>query len=423
MRDFPDERNTTAHNGMKVLLVSSIYPPTIGGPAPHTQQIAREWARTGFAVDVCVPQQEQPIAPEHEFALTVMPAKARSGLLGKLQRWAGYATTLHRLIRQKRPEFCVMMVFGGPLAFVTGLICRLHGVPAIVKLTGEKSFEAASERDALSGGKGKRDSQCRPGLQDVFLTRLFRAVWATSPHFAERLERAYGLPKHRIFYQPNFIDCSRFEAVRHDRPSKLGGTVSLLSVSRLRSWKGIETCLHAAAQFKDIPFHWEFVGSGQEVYVASLKRLVRELGLEDRVSFHGEVPPNRIHEHYRKAGLFVLLSDYEPFGIVLLEAMAAGVPIVASRTGGIPSVTDGDSAASLVEPGNPVMAAGAIRSLLQNSEKRSTQVQRGLDRLKEFSVDAGCLRLAEFGRALARPVTPRRETLPAETGDVGVRAA
>ena len=408
---------------MKALLVSSIYPPTIGGPAPHTQQIAREWARKGFEVDVCVPQQEQPIAPEHEFALTVMPDQARSGLIGKVQRWMGYALTLRRLIREKRPEFCVMMVFGGPLAFVTGLVCRLHGVPAMVKLTGEKSFEAASERDASSGGKGKRDSQSRPGLQDVILTRLFRAVWATSPHFAERLEHAYGLLKHRVFYQPNFIDCSRFEAGRHDRPLKLGGTVSLLSVCRLRSWKGIETCLRAAAQLKDVPFHWEFVGSGQEVYVASLKRLVRELGLDDRISFRGEVPPDQIHEHYRRADLFVLLSDYEPFGIVLLEAMAAGVPIVASRTGGIPSVTDGDHAACLVDPGNPVMAVKAIRSLLDDSEKRATQVQLGLGRLKEFSVVTGCLRLAEFGRTLASPVTAKRESLPTETGKVGVRAA
>lgn len=405
---------------MRVLLVSSIYPPTIGGPAPHTQQIAREWARKGFTVDVLVPQQAQPIAPEHEFALTVMPATAHSGLPGKLRRWVDYATTLHRLIRQKRPDFCVMMVFGGPLAFVAGLMCRLHGVPAMVKLTGEKSFEAASERDASSGGKGKRDSQSRPGLQDVLLTRLFRAVWATSPLFAERLEKVYGLAKHRIFYQPNFIDCSRFEAVRYDRPPTLGRKVSLLSVCRLRSWKGIETCLRAAAQLKDIPFSWEFVGSGQEGYVASLKQLVRELKLEERISFHGEVPPNKIHEHYRKTDLFVLLSDYEPFGIVLLEAMAAGVPIVASRTGGIPSVTDGDSSACLVEPGNPVMAAEAIRSLLQDSEKRAAQVQRGLGRLKEFAVDTGCLRLAEFGRTLARPVTPRRETLPAKTSNVGV---
>jgi glycosyltransferase involved in cell wall biosynthesis len=257
-------------------------------------------------------------------------------------------------------------------------------------------------------------------LQDVLLTRLFRAVWATSPHFAERLERAYGLSRRRILYQPNFIDCSRFEAVRNVRPPKSGGTVSLLSVCRLRSWKGIETCLHAAARLKDVPFRWEFVGSGQEVYVASLRRLVRELGLEDRVHFHGEVPPNQIHEYYRKADLFVLLSDYEPFGIVLLEAMAAGVPIVATRTGGIPSVTDGDSAACLVEPGNPVMAAETIRSLLQDSEKRAAQVHRGLERLKEFSVVTGCLRLAEFGRTLARPVTPGRQSLPAETSNVGV---
>lgn len=405
---------------MRVLLVSSIYPPTIGGPAPHTQQIAREWARQGFTVDVLVPQQEQPVAPEHEFTLTVMPDQRRSGLIGKVQRWMGYALTLRRLIRQKRPEFCVMMVFGGPLAFITGLLCRLHGVPAMVKLTGEKSFESASEREALSGAAGKRDSQCRPGLQDVLLTRLFRAVWATSPHFAERLERAYGLARHQIFYQPNFIDCARFEAVRNERALKPEGTVSLLSVCRLRSWKGIETCLRAAAQLKDIPFHWEFVGSGQEVYVASLKRLVRELELEERISFHGEVPPNQIHEHYRQADLFVLLSDYEPFGIVLLEAMAAGVPIVASRTGGIPSVTDGDSAASLVDPGNAIMAAQAMRRLLQDSERRAAQVQRGLGRLKEFSVDTGCLRLAEFGRTLAHAATPRRQTLPAETSNVGV---
>lgn len=409
---------------MKALLVSSIYPPTIGGPAPHTQQIAREWARVGHDVTVCVPAQVQPPAPETAFGLVVLPGGQGGGPGGKLRRWLGWARALHRLLRTRRPDFCVMMVFGGPLAFITGLLCRLHRVPALVKLTGEKALESAMERQLdAPAAAGEPRSAAAPAGWDWLLTRLFRAVWATTPAFVRRLQRDYQLRPERILLLPNFIDTARFKGVGQVRASAGGGPWRLLTVCRLRPWKGVETCLRAGARLGGLPWTWEFVGSGPAAYEESLRQLARDLGIESRVCFRGEVPPERIVECYRRADLLVLLSDYEPFGIVLLEAMAAGVPIVASRAGGIPFVTDQGRCARLVSAGDAEGAASAIRNLLLDPVARQNLATLGQARAGEFGIVQGCRRLAEYAGRLGPSRAAPVAATPAVPVGVGAQPA
>lgn len=118
-------------------------------------------------------------------------------------------------------------------------------------------------------------------------------------------------------------------------------------------------------------------------YVGSLVALVSELGLEGRVIFTGHVPDVHVPVFYRSAKVYVTLSDYEGFGLTVLEAMASGVPVVASNATALQEVV-GD-AGILVEARAISAVALAIKSAATDAGVREGLVRQGLARAREFS--------------------------------------
>jgi len=111
---------------------------------------------------------------------------------------------------------------------------------------------------------------------------------------------------------------------------------------------------------------------------------VSALGLEDRVWILGPIPSDELPCFYHLADLFVLVSLNEGFGLVLLEAMACGTPVLATRVGGVPEVV-GDAACLLDNPTDPKAVADAILRLLADRERLAEMKARGLARSQEFA--------------------------------------
>jgi glycosyltransferase involved in cell wall biosynthesis len=124
-------------------------------------------------------------------------------------------------------------------------------------------------------------------------------------------------------------------------------------------------------------------------YFSSIQGQVESLKLSSCVSFAGALPHNQVVDHYRSADLFVIPSFSEAFPMILVEAMACQVPVVATRVGGIEEAFDGNSQAGvLVEPGNPHELADAIVRLLGDEElRRSMALAGGAQATKRFSWD------------------------------------
>ncbi len=125
------------------------------------------------------------------------------------------------------------------------------------------------------------------------------------------------------------------------------------------------------------------VGDGSEKRY--LEELVKKLGLEDYIVFVGKVPHDKIPEYMASADLFVLPSLSEGFGNVVPEAMAMGLPIIASKVGGLPwIIKDGDNG-FLVEPRNPHEIAEKITFLLFNDDLRTYISRRNIEKAREYS--------------------------------------
>jgi glycosyltransferase involved in cell wall biosynthesis len=143
----------------------------------------------------------------------------------------------------------------------------------------------------------------------------------------------------------------------------------VLFVGRLASNKGLVELLPAFAPLarEDPEAHLVLVGEDGGMR-ATVEHRVRGLGLEDRVHLLGHVADEALlAAAYRDAALTVLPSEYEAFGLVLLESLAQGTPVVASRVGGIPEFIEDGRSGLLVPPGEVAPLAEALRRLWSDS--------------------------------------------------------
>jgi glycosyltransferase involved in cell wall biosynthesis len=161
-------------------------------------------------------------------------------------------------------------------------------------------------------------------------------------------------------------------------------------VGRLQPWKGQDRLLRAQRRLRSDGqrMHTIIVGGDahglSSEYAASLPALVSELGLEDAVTLTGQVPD--AGPYIERMDIMVNASDPEPFGIVLLEAMARGVAVVAVASGGPLEIVEDGSSGALAASGEPEALAQALAPLLSSSERREELARAGHERfMHEFT--------------------------------------
>src|SRR5215213_6978631 len=186
------------------------------------------------------------------------------------------------------------------------------------------------------------------------------AVLAITPRLF-RLLVSEGVEEDRVHLIPPGVNPSLFEGPFED-PFSGVGKPRVLFVGRLALQKGVGTLVAAAGLIDDPSVQVILVGDGPER--PALERKAKQTGVVDRLRFVGFVSHEELSAAMSHADLLVLPSLYEELGTVLLEAMQAGLPIVASKTGGIPDVIENGVNGLLVPPGDPEALARAVNRLL-----------------------------------------------------------
>lgn len=210
-------------------------------------------------------------------------------------------------------------------------------------------------------------------------------VTAISTSTANRVQRYAERPVSVIPFAAGLsTDDEATKAV--DQADRAGQAPTFLFVGRLVERKGVEVLLRAIRRLEDGSV-LEIVGEG--AHRARLEALARSLGVSDRVRFLGRVDERELRAAYARADVFVLPAvvdakgDTEGLGVVLLEALLAGVPVVASDVGGIPDiVTDGDTG-WLVPSGDSASLATALSAVVADPTEASRRVERGRARIAE----------------------------------------
>jgi glycosyltransferase involved in cell wall biosynthesis len=184
---------------------------------------------------------------------------------------------------------------------------------------------------------------------------------------------------------PNGVDITRFSPLEHAPPA---GQLTIGCAARLVPGKGVDDLIRAAATLRGAGARWRIAGDGPDR--SALERLASDLGLGGVVEFVGRV--DDMPSFWRTCSIAVVPSSewIESFGLVAVEAMATGLPVVATRNGGLTEVVgDGGEAGVLVGRGAPAELAGAVEMLLDSEDLRSTYSVNGRQRVERlYSLDA-----------------------------------
>jgi len=261
-----------------------------------------------------------------------------------------------------------------------------------------------------------------PGPLTTATMRLIAASATTilaNSHYTARSFLA-AAPSARVEVVHNPVDLARWNPARIDRAqarARLGraGERKLLLgvVAQLSPWKGQDTAVEALALLcrEGVDAHLLLIGSAKfvarstrfdnEAYVAGLRTRVARAGLQDRVSFLGE--REDVPELVRALDILLLPSTEEPFGRALIEAMALGVPVLATNVGGPPEIIEDGREGYLLAPRQPAAWAQAIRRIAESPDRGLEMGRAGRRRVQRaFSAEHHVAAvLAVYERAIA----------------------
>ncbi|KAB8139964.1 glycosyltransferase family 4 protein [Chloroflexia bacterium SDU3-3] len=199
--------------------------------------------------------------------------------------------------------------------------------------------------------------------------------------------RHYGVPGRKVRLVPAGIDLARWQRIAEATPRQSDGA-TILCVARQYPRKHVADLLRAMPLVRQqVPqAHAVIVGDGPEH--ASLRALAGELGLGEAVRFLGALPDDdEVARWYRRADIFCLPSVQEGFGMVFVEAMASGLPVVATLSAAIPEVVPRGRAGLLVPPAQPQALAAALVDLLRSPAKRAAFGDFGQQHVAQYEWD------------------------------------
>ncbi|MGH9466553.1 MAG: glycosyltransferase family 4 protein [Terriglobales bacterium] len=318
------------------------------------------------------------LAQGHEVTL-VAPAQASPAA------WRRLAFNLH--LRGRRFPGAQVIGFDLDGLFLPGAdVACLKGV-----LAEEAQFERGVARARL-----ELLARC-----EGWRARQARRVLVTSDYAAAAAIAHYGVIPARIQIFPELLDLTAWRAGLDNARREPRAEPTILAVAHLYRRKDVATLLHALARVP-APARLRVAGDGPER--RRLQRLAQRLRLDGRVSFLGHIPQADLMSEYRNADVFCHPSRQEGFGIVLLEAMASGLPIVAARAAAIPEVVPEPDCGVLFPPGDATALAAALTRLLAHAPARQAMGRSGRDWAQRYDAPAVA---RSFLAAISEETEPR----------------
>ena len=344
---------------MRVLVVSGIWPPDVGGPASHAPDVASFLLGRGHAVEVVTTASTAPAAKPY----AVHWASRR------LPKGAIHLRTA-ALVRTRARRADVVYTTGMFGRSAAGAIAARR--PYVVKLTADPAFERSRRRGLVEGDV--EDFQDGGGgpiaavLRRARNAEVRRAAHVFCPSaYLRELVLSWGVPAERVGVLPNPAPDLPELPPRDELRRSLGlNGATLAFAGRLTAQKSLDRALEAVAAADGVRL--VIAGDGPER--EPLENRARALGIADRVSFLGSQPRRRIVELFRAADATILSSSWENFPHTVVEALAVGTPVLAMEAGGVSEVVHHGVNGLVVAAGDTAGLAEAVRRYFTDEQLR-----------------------------------------------------
>ncbi len=376
---------------MKVLIVSGIWPPDVGGPASHAPELADFLLGRGHSVEVVTTAAAQPAKQPYEVRWVdrATPAGVRHA---RVAAW----------IRERATHADV--VYATSMLGRAVLGSSLARRPVVVKLVADEAYERArrwglfeGDLDAFQGFGGGLRVRALRQARDRALRRVAHLVCPSA--YLAALAVSWGVPRDRVTVLPNAAPGLPSLPGRDEARAALDVEGPLLAFAgRITRQKALENALDALARVEGVTL--AIAGDGPDL--PDLRRRVAELDLDGRVRFSGPLNRDAVLMLFRAADASLLTSSWENFPHTVVEALAAGTPVIATAVGGVPElVRDGENGL-LVPAGDHDALAAAIRRLIGEPGLRKRLAAAAAPSVEHLRPEVLYARLEAILREVAR---------------------
>lgn len=282
----------------------------------------------------------------------------------------GMKRTIAKLIRKNKPDIIHAHVAhpDGAAAVYFG---KKYGIPVVVTIHGQDFAHTLY-----------RSSRCEHSLKRT-LALADRVILVS-----DKLRHNYGVDawaddtsKYKVIYNgvnlEDLADISEANEINHNNPSEDNKTPVLVTVGFLRKYKGHAYVLEALPILLEKYPNLLYRIAGDGVERQALEEQVRELGLENNVGFLGSLPHSEAMKEIARSDIFVMPSWNEAFGVVYLEALAHGKPVICSKGEGMAPIIEREQVGITVPARNAKALAEAIELLLNDPENSKQMGERG----------------------------------------------
>lgn len=309
---------------MRIVFATPLYPPEPGGPATYAKLLEEEFPKRGIEVALVKFSDIRGLPP--------------------LIRHIAYAL---RLLKAGKGANLIFVQDTVSCGLPAALVALLRGLPLVVRVPGDYVWEQARQRfgvtstiDDFQREKGPWQAEFLRSIQNWVVRRAKRVV-VPSRYFA-KLVAGWGVPESRIKVVYHGITVPADLVTPHERPKgKLAVTAG-----RFVPWKGFDKLIELIATMPE----WTLAIVGDGPDRPRLESLARTLNISERVIFPGVLSRKEALGWCASADAFVLNTSFESFSFQVAEAMAVGVPVIATTAGSIPEVLEAPAQGLLVAP-------------------------------------------------------------------------
>ncbi len=367
---------------MKILMLTWEYPPRIvGGIARVVNDLSKRLIKDGHEVTVITYREGN--SPYYEDDKGVQVYRVDNYMINPnnfidwiMQMNFNMLSKANELIA-KNGVFDVIHAHDWLVAYAAKSLKNSYDIPIVSTIHATEAGRNSGIHD---------ETQRYINDTEWMLTYESTEVIVNSNYMKCDLQRLFGLPFEKINVVANGINVNMFNAVERDynfrRQYAADNEKIILFMGRLVYEKGVQNLISAMPKILDGYHDSKLIIAGKGGMIDELKAQVNSMGISNKVYFTGYMEAKQVCKMYKCADVSVFPSTYEPFGIVALEAMLAGVPVVVSDIGGLNEIVEHGVDGMKSYAGNPNSLADSILEVLRNPQLCDNIVKKAKAKVK-----------------------------------------
>lgn len=368
---------------MKILMLTWEYPPRIvGGIARVVHDLSKRLIKDGHEVTVVTYKDGDTLSYENDKGVQVYRVENYmihpNNFIDWIMQLNFNMIAKATEIIQKEGKFDVIHAHDWLVANAAKTLKDSFGIPVVATIHATESGRNSGIHD---------DTQRYINDTEWLLTYEATEVIVNSNYMKGHVQGLFGLPFDKINVIPNGINLTNFNGVERDydfrRQYAMDNEKIILYVGRLVYEKGVQHLISAMPKILQNYHDAKLVIAGKGGMLDTLKAQAEAIGLSNKVYFTGYLNAKQVQKMYKCADVAVFPSTYEPFGIVALEAMLAGVPTVVSDIGGLNEIVDHRENGMKSYAGNSNSIADSVLSLLYDKQLAANVAKKAKIKVKD----------------------------------------